>query len=75
MIKYSNKIKAVLIEIDMVHGDIYNVMIFQSVFAAIKYCENTYKATDWSDSGNVMLHYIDETRRLNISHSPEVEAE
>jgi hypothetical protein len=72
MIKYSNETKAVLIEIDMVHGDIYNVMIFQSVFAAIKYCKDTYKATDWSASGNVMQYYIDETRRLEIRTEREV---
>jgi hypothetical protein len=72
-VKYRNELKAVLIEIDMVHGDIYEVMIFEDVTAAMQFCSLKYKARNWFGGSKMVEYYIDETRRLEIRTVREVE--
>jgi hypothetical protein len=67
-VKYRNESKAVLVEIDMVHGDINELMIFSTRYKAKVFCYLTYKIPlpAWSGNESVVSCYIDETRRLEI---------
>jgi hypothetical protein len=71
-VKYRNESKAVLIEVDMVHGDINCVMMFDDVTLAKRYCQRTHKVFDWNFKADHLECYIDETRRLEIRSVREV---
>jgi hypothetical protein len=74
MIKYSNETKAVLIEIDMVHSGINELIIFSNKRKAKVFCYETHKIPlqAWSGNESVLRCYIDETRRLEIRTEREV---
>jgi hypothetical protein len=73
-VKYRNDSKAVLVEIDMVHGQINEVMIFETKRVAKLYCYAKHKIDlqQWSGDALTAHCYIDETRRLEIQYAKEV---
>ena len=73
-IKYRKESKAVLIEIDMVHGRINEVTIFEDVKAAQLFCLTSYGlgVGNWISRNERIFSYIDETKKLEIRTVREV---
>ena len=72
--KYREDSKVVLIEVDTVHSQVNEVMLFKDDVTAKRYCALTYKVGNWNWSPmvNRLQCYIDETRRLEIRSVREV---